>query len=173
MQDVVAFNLRFPGQYYDAETGTNYNYHRDFDPAIGRYLESDPIGLHGGLSTYGYVFGRPLVFSDRTGLQAGAGAMPFPGDLGFSVPALGRLCSQVPLLFMLMASNNGDACSDDPSKKRPECKAEDDKRCKKVLVGCREECHIENNDFGHGPDVPGKVRRCIRTCMERQNCFDF
>ncbi len=45
---VFPFNLRFPGQYYDAETGLHYNYFRDYDPSIGRYVESDPIGLMGG-----------------------------------------------------------------------------------------------------------------------------
>src|SRR5262245_28009111 len=48
----IALDLRFPGQLYDAETGLYYNYFRDYDPAIGRYIESDPIGLEGGLNTY-------------------------------------------------------------------------------------------------------------------------
>lgn len=62
-----AFNLRFPGQYYDRETGLHYNWHRDYNPGIGRYVQSDPIGLIGGLNTYGYVGGSPLVYSDHNG----------------------------------------------------------------------------------------------------------
>jgi RHS repeat-associated protein len=72
-----AFNLRFPGQYYDVETGTHYNYFRDYDPAIGRYVESDPIGLFGGLSTYAYVSDSPLGSADPLGL-IGPGAQPVP-----------------------------------------------------------------------------------------------
>jgi len=45
---LVEQNLRFPGQYYDVETELHYNYFRDYDPTIGRYVESDPIGLEGG-----------------------------------------------------------------------------------------------------------------------------
>jgi len=61
-------NLRFPGQYYDAESGLYYNYFRDYDPATGRYIESDPIGLNGGVSTYGYVGANPLGAIDPMGL---------------------------------------------------------------------------------------------------------
>lgn len=65
----IAYNPRFPGQYYDVETGLFYNYFRDYDPQTGRYVESDPIGLFGGsYSTYSYVSDNPLWYFDNFGL---------------------------------------------------------------------------------------------------------
>lgn len=68
-----AFNLRFPGQIYFAETGLHYNYFRDYDPQTGRYVESDPIGLKGGMNTYAYVFSSPTRYVDPRGLQVYVG----------------------------------------------------------------------------------------------------
>ena len=64
----VVYNLRDAGQYYDTETELNYNYFRDYDPQTGRYVESDPIGLHGGVNTYGYALQSPTQKGDPTGL---------------------------------------------------------------------------------------------------------
>jgi|SRR5688572_12164738 len=74
---MVAFNLRFSGQYFDSETGTSYNYHRTYDPSIGRYLQSDPLGIHQNalgdfeVNTYGYAASSPLVYTDPTGETIG------------------------------------------------------------------------------------------------------
>jgi RHS repeat-associated protein len=59
--------LRFPGQYADKETGLHYNYFRDYDGLLGRYVESDPIGLAGGINTYAYVENDVLRYTDPTG----------------------------------------------------------------------------------------------------------
>lgn len=64
------FAMRFPGQRYDAESGLHYNVQRDYDPASGRFVTSDPLGLQGGISTYGYVKGNPLTSVDPDGMQA-------------------------------------------------------------------------------------------------------
>ena len=66
----VSNPLRFPGQYQDDETGLHYNWYRYYDNSIGRYVTSDPIGLLGGMNTYGYVMANPLVYSDFRGLSA-------------------------------------------------------------------------------------------------------
>ena len=60
-------NLRYAGQYFDAETGLHYNNARYYDPKVGRYITSDPIGLEGGLNTYLYAKANPLRFSDPSG----------------------------------------------------------------------------------------------------------
>jgi RHS repeat-associated protein len=70
-------NPHFPGEYFDAESGLSYNAKRDYEAATGRYVQSDPIGLAGGHSTYGYVGGRPLNSMDSLGLQI-TGAPPVP-----------------------------------------------------------------------------------------------
>jgi RHS repeat-associated protein len=65
-----AYNLRFPEQYFGRETGLNYNVHRDYDSAAGRYIEFDPLGLTAGPNGYAYVGSDPLTYDDPSGLRA-------------------------------------------------------------------------------------------------------
>ncbi len=99
----ITNNLRFPGQYFDAETGLNYNYYRDYNPVIGRYLESDPLLLPfihnratyfvpsafvmtpGHLHDYLYVRNSPMNRVDSKGLDdatSGSGPSSYPGNAG-------------------------------------------------------------------------------------------
>ncbi len=64
-----SYDLRFPGQFFDQATHLHYNYFRDYDPRLGLYIESDPIGLAGGINTYAYAGGSPINAVDGLGLD--------------------------------------------------------------------------------------------------------
>ena len=66
----VENSLRFPGQYYDQETGLHYNWNRYYEPKTGRYLIPDPIGLEGGINLFVYVVNNPTSLIDQNGLAA-------------------------------------------------------------------------------------------------------
>jgi len=79
-------NTRFPGQYYDAKSELHYNHYRDYDPATGRYLQADPIGMAGGLNPYTYAQNNPLSYSDSEGL-----ILDTIADVGFIIYDLYRI----------------------------------------------------------------------------------
>jgi RHS repeat-associated protein len=82
-------NVRFPGQYYDSETGLHYNYFRDYEPGTGRYIESDPIGLDGGTATYAYADGNSLLLVDPDGRNP--------------LPLIIRICARFPTVCAAVA----------------------------------------------------------------------
>jgi RHS repeat-associated protein len=112
-QGAFNFNLRFAGQYFDRETNTHYNINRDYDPSIGRYIESDPIGLAGGINTFGYANQNPLSFSDPFGLASSCGSensAQFPNEFpGFSFES---------------SCKNHDDCYDTCGKTKTSCDAQ-------------------------------------------------
>ncbi len=120
------FRMRFPGQRYDATSGLNYNYFRDYDAVTGRYVESDPVGHLGGINTYAYALSNPLMWFDQNGQAAGTVAQPqpYPGSRAptygprlispwQAVKPLVGLCAAHPVVLgvmLLMIPNTTTAC---------------------------------------------------------------
>lgn len=84
-EGVPGVNIGLPGQVYDAETGHWHNGFRDYDASNGKYIESDPIGLGGGINTYAYAGGNPLTYVDPLGLAETNGTVLCDGNGGFKI----------------------------------------------------------------------------------------
>ena len=99
--ETVTNNLRFSGQYYDKETGLHYNYHRYYDPSLGRYLRADPIGIDGGTNFFIYVDNNPSSLIDPLGLYRDVGG-------GFGLAAV---------IVSVSVSVSTDTCCDNQGRK--------------------------------------------------------
>jgi RHS repeat-associated protein len=128
-------NLRFPGQYFDQETNLHYNYFRDYDPSTGRYVESDPIGLDGGINTYNYAASSPLNNFDAdgrkplSGMVCGIAALGYGGYASYQRISDGARAAQLQttiiklnneLLNLELDQLNPDKCLPDAFKKHLE-----------------------------------------------------
>lgn len=88
-------NFRFPGQYYDAESGLHYNWHRYYDPKTGRYLTADPIGILRGMNhLFAYAQNNPINYTDPWGLWYGNWCGPYLSGLGMPIDSLDWICKE-------------------------------------------------------------------------------
>ena len=143
-------NLRFPGQYYDQESGLHYNWHRYYSPKLARYLSPDPIGLAGGANRFSYVNGNPVNAVDPTG-QFALVLPALPAMSEAVLAGLGYLTGGVAMATILSTPN--DTTSDKsravpyPERKRGKytciCRANKDGRSP-------DNCSTDNQDFAMG-----------------------
>jgi RHS repeat-associated protein len=148
----VDLPLRLPGQYFDAESGLHYNLHRDYDAGLGRYSQSDPIGLAGGINTYTYVENRPTMMVDPLGLKGWYCQRPLGKPPGTQGPPLFNhqyLCVTRAGGSVSCGglTTDGNPLSGEPRLTRPDEDYYDPKSCKEVdddKDQCFEQCVLRN-----------------------------
>jgi RHS repeat-associated protein len=117
-----AYNLRLPGQLFDGHAGLHQNYFRDYSPAIGRYVESDPIGLLGGINTYLYASANPVGLIDVDGTNPATAAR-----VGYAIGGATNAVLDAWLIRITGTSLGGliyNACHDsERDKRRKNCQA--------------------------------------------------
>jgi RHS repeat-associated protein len=92
----ITNNQRLPGQWFQIEDGLSYNWHRTYDPSLGRYTQADPLGFVDGPSVYGYAGQSPVMRVDPRGLNRITNPLTDPRVCGAFVVGIG-LCVYTPI----------------------------------------------------------------------------
>ncbi|BDU20393.1 RHS repeat-associated core domain-containing protein [Dyella sp. GSA-30] len=165
-----SYNLRFPGQYFDAESGLHYNVNRDYEATTGRYIESDPIGLAGGMGSYAYTGNDALNYSDALGFMPSALPSPSPSPFTPSpapstgpvpnygppandaapfedlLPSLGSMCARVSIgVALYLYPTPTSACDQPHPPAANQCPGGND--CEKLYQQIRQALNVVKKRF--------------------------
>ncbi|MEQ1714045.1 MAG: RHS repeat-associated core domain-containing protein, partial [Hyphomicrobium sp.] len=143
-------NARFPGQWFQVESGLHYNWHRHYDPTIGRYTQPDPLGFVDGPSVYAYARNAPGEVVDPDGQYS----IPFPHPLVWVPPVIAGCYA----LYKNWSGGGGGG-------------GNDDQRCKGVRKNCISMCTEKHVGRGRFHDLDGsKFRKCLQECLRINGC---
>jgi RHS repeat-associated protein len=154
----VSLDTRFPGQWFQIEAGLHYNWHRHYDPTIGRYTQPDPRGFVDGPSIYSYARATPYIYVDPDGRAAQVCIL--------SPAACAALITKTVEMCLVVAAALVAQMAGDDAEKR---------RCQVVLRGCKQGCTDVYVDRpwdlpGSGNNLQPRWVRCVKDCMKEHNC---
>jgi RHS repeat-associated protein len=156
--------LRFPGQWFQAETGLHQNWMRDYDPTLGRYLQADPLGLVDGPSVYGYVKQSPVRYVDPDGRDAleAVGAVALadllilePTDIALPAKLLGYCVATVGAIFIDLVTA-APACG---------CGGGDEDKCAEKREIEETLCYSFANLVGGGRSAKQNQALCLKSAF--------